>query len=57
MDENGQIKNEGDIIIDEKFAATLERIANDPSKDTFYSGELADDIELDLKGSFLRIIQ
>ena len=50
LDSNGKIKNIGDTVIDLELAETLERIANDPGKDTFYTGDLADDIAADLKG-------
>ena len=45
-DENDKVKKEGDTIVDEKLAVTLERIAADP--ESFYTGELADDILADL---------
>ena len=84
LNENGQIKTAGDLIIDEGeliilpnlyiaismvvffwaenilttmmrlkyyklvFAKTLERMATDESKDTFYSGDLSEDIAADL---------
>ena len=45
-DENDKVKKEGDTIVDEKLAVTLERIAANP--ESFYTGELADDILADL---------
>ena len=40
------MKTKGDTIVDEKLAVTLERIAADP--ESFYTGELAEDILADL---------
>ena len=37
-------------MVDEQLATTLERIANDQTKDTFYNGDLAEDIAADLEG-------
>ena len=39
LDENGEVKKEGDFIKDEKLAQTLEAIAEDP--DSFYTGKLS----------------
>ena len=46
-DENGKVKKEGDTIVDEKLAVTLEKIASDP--ESFYTGALAEDIMADLE--------
>jgi len=46
LDENNKVKTKGDTIVDEKLAVTLERIAADP--ESFYTGELAEDILADL---------
>ena len=56
LDENGKIKNIGDTVVDIELANTLEKIANDPGKDTFYTGDLSHDIAADLleMGSLLR---
>ena len=51
LNSNGKIKSVGEYVIDEQLAATLERIANDNTKDTFYTGSLAEDIAADLKGN------
>jgi len=47
LDENGEVKKEGDFITDEKLAQTLEAIAKD--KDSFYTGELSKLILQDLE--------
>ena len=47
LDENGEVKKEGDFIQDEKLAQTLEAIAED--KDSFYNGKLAKLILEDLE--------
>jgi len=47
LNEDGSVKKEGEMMKDERLAVTLERIAADP--DTFYTGDLADDIAEDLK--------
>ena len=44
--ENGELIEEGDRIIDDKLADTMERIAADPM--SFYTGDLAADIVADL---------
>ena len=50
LDSEGKIKNIGDTVVDEQLATTLERIANDQTKDSFYNGDLAEDIAADLEG-------
>ena len=46
MDENGELKQEGDMMYNEKLAVTMERIADDPY--TYYLGSLAADIAADI---------
>ena len=56
LNENGKVKQEGDLVVDLELAQTLEQIANDESGDTFYSGELANKIIQDLHGELNEII-
>ena len=50
LDADGKVKKMGDTVIDLELANTLERLANDETKDTFYNGDLAEDIAKDLLG-------
>ena len=45
-DGEGNIKTEGEILINTKLANSLQRIADDPS--SFYDGSLASDIVADI---------
>ena len=54
LKEDGSIKDLGDTIVDLDFANTLEKLANDPTKDSFYNGEIAADMAEDFKGYLFR---
>ena len=54
LKEDGTIKDLGDTIVDLDFANTLEKLANDPTKDSFYNGEIAADMAEDFKGYLFR---
>ena len=47
MVDNERLVKEGDVIKNEKYAKTLERVRDDP--ESFYNGALASDIISDLK--------
>ena len=47
MVDNERLVKEGDVIKNEKYAKTLERVRDDP--ESFYNGALASDIIRDLK--------
>lgn len=59
LDEDGNLKEEGDLLINTKLGCTLEKIAEDPPE--FYDDQLAQDIADDIaeygKHHFLGQIQ